>query len=162
MSTEPQNLNEAVYQAIGHASMCWVGGTGALVFDSTEAAIVGANLIEWIEKWYRNEQPSYLPSGMDEFASNKRAMGKRTHDPMCRCADPSWTNPVHCDCERVVNIRADERRGMDFAGIVHRDLIEAGVRERIAQEIEAVALHGYDTALEAYQQCARIASGGAQ
>jgi hypothetical protein len=35
-------------------------------------------------------------------------------------------------------------------------------RERIAQEIEATMLHGHDTALEAYQQCARIARGGIQ
>jgi hypothetical protein len=41
------------------------------VFDSTQAAIVAANLIEWIERWHRNEQPSYLPSGLDEFASNE-------------------------------------------------------------------------------------------
>ena len=31
------------------------------------------------------------------------------HDPMCRCTDPSWSNPAHCTCEEITNIRADER-----------------------------------------------------
>jgi hypothetical protein len=84
MSTEPENLHEAVYQAIGAASVCWVGGTGDLVFDSTQAATIGADLIEWIEEWHRSEQPSYLPSGMDEFASNERT----DHLPLV--APPGW------------------------------------------------------------------------
>lgn len=75
MSTKPTNLHEAVYQALGAASVCWVGGTGDLVFDSTQAAIVGADLIEWIEEWHRSEQPSYLPSGMDEFAAPQARLG---------------------------------------------------------------------------------------
>lgn len=32
--------NELLGQAIGAGSACWVGGTGQLVFDSTEASAI--------------------------------------------------------------------------------------------------------------------------
>lgn len=84
MSTKPKNLHEAVYQAIGAASMCWEDVAKAGVFDSTQAAIIGADLIKWVEEWHRSEQPSYLPSGLDEFASNERT----DHLPLV--APPGW------------------------------------------------------------------------
>lgn len=43
-------LVEWVGQAIGAASMCWVGGTGALEFDSTEAARIHGALMQRIEQ----------------------------------------------------------------------------------------------------------------
>lgn len=77
------SLTEAVFQALGTASMCWdPKPTG--VFDSMEAKRVGEGLMEWIEEWHRSEQPSYLPSGMDEFASNERT----DHLPLI--APPGW------------------------------------------------------------------------
>ena len=42
-------LNEVVGQALGTASVCWVGGTGDLEFDSTKAAWVLDGLMAHIE-----------------------------------------------------------------------------------------------------------------
>lgn len=39
-SLEDMPLNEVVAQALGSASMCWVGGTGSLQFDSVKASWV--------------------------------------------------------------------------------------------------------------------------
>jgi hypothetical protein len=33
----PGDVYHAVFETVGHASMCWIGGTGHLVFDSAEA-----------------------------------------------------------------------------------------------------------------------------
>lgn len=42
-SDHPMTLEEVIYQAIGHASMCWLPRPGG-VFDSEEASRVGAEL----------------------------------------------------------------------------------------------------------------------
>lgn len=41
----PETLEEAVYQAIGAASMCWEDPGGAGVFDSTRAKAIGDLLL---------------------------------------------------------------------------------------------------------------------
>ena len=43
-SDHPMTLEEVVYQAIGHASMCWTPRPEG-VFDSEEASRVGAELV---------------------------------------------------------------------------------------------------------------------
>lgn len=47
---EPITLVEAVFQALGAASMCWIGGTGSLEFDSQRAAAVGSALVTEINR----------------------------------------------------------------------------------------------------------------
>lgn len=43
-------LREILYQALGAASMCWVGGTGALEFDSTRAKAIGQALEREVDR----------------------------------------------------------------------------------------------------------------
>ena len=45
----PQTLTEAIQITIGHASVCWVGGTGNLVFDEGEALKCCQELEDWIK-----------------------------------------------------------------------------------------------------------------
>lgn len=47
----PASLGEAVGQALGTASMCWVGGTGPAVFDSAAAVEVFDGLMAWLSDW---------------------------------------------------------------------------------------------------------------
>lgn len=42
------DLEEAVYLALGAASVCWETPEGAGVFDSTRAKQIGAELIQWL------------------------------------------------------------------------------------------------------------------
>lgn len=46
----PTNIVEAVFQAVGAASMCWIGGTGAAVFDEAEAIKVAEELLAFIRE----------------------------------------------------------------------------------------------------------------
>lgn len=46
---EDLSLAEWIGQAIGRASTCWVGGTGALEFDGSSARAVAFGLVEHIE-----------------------------------------------------------------------------------------------------------------
>lgn len=48
---ENKDLEELVYTAIGEASMCWVGGTGNLEFDSILADKVAKKLCEKLLEW---------------------------------------------------------------------------------------------------------------
>jgi hypothetical protein len=58
--SEPQDLQEAVFQALGGASMAWEPSpTG--VFDSTYAKGIGEKLVDWIEKKYIIRQPPTFP-----------------------------------------------------------------------------------------------------
>jgi hypothetical protein len=41
-----------VFEAIGAASMCWIGGTGSLVFDTDTATAIAEQLIKDIRKLY--------------------------------------------------------------------------------------------------------------
>jgi len=50
-----ETLEQAVLQAVGAASMCWVGGTGDMVLDSTSAAAVGVGLAAWIEEFMNTD-----------------------------------------------------------------------------------------------------------
>lgn len=43
-------LDEAIGQAIGYASMCWVGGTGDLEFDSTAASQCAEALTAYVKQ----------------------------------------------------------------------------------------------------------------
>jgi hypothetical protein len=45
------SLGEAVGQALGTASVCWVGGTGDLLFDSTAATLVYDGLMAFLGDW---------------------------------------------------------------------------------------------------------------
>jgi hypothetical protein len=49
-------LKKIVFQALGHASMCWLPNTGSLEFDSTEAVKVGDKLIKDIEEFYGSKE----------------------------------------------------------------------------------------------------------
>jgi len=51
-------LKEIIFQALGHASMCWLPNTGNLEFDSTEAVKVGNKLIKDIEEFYGSKENS--------------------------------------------------------------------------------------------------------
>lgn len=44
MRGEALTLREVLYQSLGAASMCWVGGTGSLEFDSSRATAIGEAL----------------------------------------------------------------------------------------------------------------------
>lgn len=44
-------LEEAIGQALGSASMCWVGGTGHLEFDSFQAAKVHVGIMAFLYDW---------------------------------------------------------------------------------------------------------------
>lgn len=44
-SGEDLTLEEVLFQALGAASMCWVGGTGGLEFDSVRAKEIGVALV---------------------------------------------------------------------------------------------------------------------
>ena len=46
-----EKLKEIVYTAVGEASMCWVGGTGSLEFNSELADDVAKRLCEKILEW---------------------------------------------------------------------------------------------------------------
>ncbi len=46
----PANIVDAVFQAVGAASMCWIGGTGAAVFDETRAIKVAEGLLAFIRE----------------------------------------------------------------------------------------------------------------
>ena len=41
-----ENVTELIYQVVGAGSTCWVGGTGVIVFDSTQAKEVADDSIE--------------------------------------------------------------------------------------------------------------------
>jgi hypothetical protein len=47
---DAENVTELMYQVVGAGSTCWVGGTGSIVFDSTQAKEVAddgiARLVE--------------------------------------------------------------------------------------------------------------------
>lgn len=43
--TAEERLNQVVFEALGAASTCWVGGTGDAVFDSEQAEKIGTELI---------------------------------------------------------------------------------------------------------------------
>lgn len=45
------SLGEAIGQALGSASMCWVGGTGDLEFDSVQAARVHVGIMAFLYDW---------------------------------------------------------------------------------------------------------------
>lgn len=102
MTGKPKNLHEAVYQALGAASMCWEDVAKAGVFDSTQAAIIGADLIKWVEEWHRSEQPSYLPSGMDEFAAPQARLGSGFVEmPGARIDEATLRDQIATDIERA-------------------------------------------------------------
>jgi hypothetical protein len=44
-------VEEAVGQALGTASMCWIGGTGSLEFDSFQAAKVHVGIMAFLADW---------------------------------------------------------------------------------------------------------------
>jgi len=52
-----ENIKEKVFQAIGHASVCWKDG----VFDSIEAEKVGDELLIEIEKEITNRLKDLTP-----------------------------------------------------------------------------------------------------
>ncbi len=49
--TEPSSLEEAVYQSLGAASVCW-SETPSGEFDSTRAAALGKQLVDWVDRHY--------------------------------------------------------------------------------------------------------------
>lgn len=99
------------------------------------------------------------------------------HDPLCHHADPDHFpsitfdgTPFPCDCPLIAQVRADERSflvELRLRGDDRVTVIEAEVRERIAQEIEALPTtrtkawdKGWDSVSLA--EVLRIARGGAQ
>jgi hypothetical protein len=47
---DAENVTELIYQLVGAGSMCWVGGTGAAVFDDANAkAVADAGIDRLIE-----------------------------------------------------------------------------------------------------------------
>jgi hypothetical protein len=57
-STEELTLEEVLFQALGAASMCWVGGTGSLEFDSVRASQVGHALLAEVQRFIRIGDPA--------------------------------------------------------------------------------------------------------
>lgn len=49
-SGEDLTLEEILFQALGAASMCWVGGTGELEFDSTRAKEIGLAVVSEVNR----------------------------------------------------------------------------------------------------------------
>lgn len=47
---EPLTLEEILFQALGAASTCWVGGTGELEFDSSRAKEIGEALLREVNR----------------------------------------------------------------------------------------------------------------
>ena len=47
---EDLTLEEIMFQALGAASMCWVGGTGDLEFDSSRAKEIGLALMREVDR----------------------------------------------------------------------------------------------------------------
>ena len=47
---EELTLEEILFQALGAASMCWVGGTGDLQFDSSRAKEIGLALMREVDR----------------------------------------------------------------------------------------------------------------
>jgi hypothetical protein len=47
----PLSLAEAVGQSLGAASMCWVGGTGQLEFDSVRCVEINDWLMAYLADW---------------------------------------------------------------------------------------------------------------
>jgi hypothetical protein len=76
---------------------------------------------------------------------------------MCRCADPSWTNPAFCDCERVAAIRAAvaEEIAAAIDARYQSDKAEFGERPTTADQ-------WYLDGLDVAEQIARSFMGGAQ
>jgi hypothetical protein len=69
-------LEEAVYQAIGAASVCWDNVQGAGVFDEQQASSVAKDLLSVIRKWINevaNAEQSTLAMPFETVkAENKR------------------------------------------------------------------------------------------
>lgn len=56
---EPEDLSEAVFQALGAASSCWDNLLGAGVFESERARDIGIDLMTYINDNYeKKEAPS--------------------------------------------------------------------------------------------------------
>ena len=94
------------------------------------------------------------------------------HDPLCSPDSLYGDDPEDefCHCELVALVRADEVT-QRYGWVSREDAvtqIEAEVRERIAQDIEADRAHMADAmslcvgTQDAYNRAARIARGGAQ
>ena len=65
LETDVERLWRIVGESVGHASMCWLGGTGGSVFDSEEARKVVHKLIHtlteegYIDKFYQVAPKGY-------------------------------------------------------------------------------------------------------
>jgi hypothetical protein len=57
-------LEEAVYQALGAASVCWENMEDAGVFDSDRAKMIGDQLMDRIEQELRIPPPKVKPQKM--------------------------------------------------------------------------------------------------
>ena len=55
-SQQPTDLPDAVFQALGAASVCWTDEER--VFDSTRAKQIGDELLAWIDKHYQKRMSS--------------------------------------------------------------------------------------------------------
>lgn len=67
MPGDELTFEEVVFQALGAASMCWVGGTGSLEFDSTRAKSIGVRLMDELRMHARQERKDAIRSACLQF-----------------------------------------------------------------------------------------------
>lgn len=87
--SETDNVTELIYQLVGAASTCWVGGTGDHQFDSTQAVVVADAAIERLIElgW---AAPSDKPNHEEDGVMNLRL------GPIGKLLAPGWGDCLRC------------------------------------------------------------------